>query len=346
MADLTQALSGLNFAGTDSAFGIGQQALAQATPQLINPYGSTGQALGISLGSVLLQSLLGYQAQKSAMEDTLATNKLANAMLRLQTPEDRTAFIETQATDPRIATRLSSLATALTGQQLVQQQLVAQEVARQEALGKFQLGPVGTKLFERDLEKVRQEAAMRVAALQASSAGKAGQPEMDPEDKKLTRFALAADNLAKQFDELNMTAAEFEIARKIPNSKAELAYSNLVGQLPNLARLGGQSAQISDLDTKQQMQSVLGPTIFDKSYSGTESIASRIRQKIKTAPFTPGYNPYEAATTSTTPAMQPVTGVSPERASKIQAINVALAKPGVSSATRNALLAKKEELMK
>lgn len=161
MADLTQALYGLNFAGTDSAFGIGQQALAQATPQLINPYGSTGQALGISLGSVLLQSLLGYQAQKSAMEDTLATNKLANAMLQLQTPEERTSFIETQATDPRIATRLSSLATALTGQQLARQQLIDQELAKQEALGQFELGPIGSKLYQREINKALQLANAR-----------------------------------------------------------------------------------------------------------------------------------------------------------------------------------------
>lgn len=170
MADLTQALSGLNFAGTDSAFGIGQQALAQATPQLINPYGSTGQALGISLGSVLLQSLLGYQAQKSAMEDTLATNKLANAMLQLKTPEERTGFIETQATDPRIATRLSSLATALTGQQLARQNELAlfgdKAIAQIKAEQQFYNTPEGQQAREFELNKIRAEAEARRTPLE------------------------------------------------------------------------------------------------------------------------------------------------------------------------------------
>lgn len=348
MADeLYNALAGISYDPYETGYGLSQQVLASSLPNLMNPYQSTGTNLGIALGGALLTGLLGYQARQSAAEQSLQANRLALQLMGAPSAAQRLDIIET-APDTIMQGKLLGLNTRLAAQQAAMQQLVAQEVAKRQGLAEFELGPTGTKLFEREIDKVRQETAIRAAALRsAAGAGAAGEPQekIDPEDKKLTRYAIGAEKLAQQFQELNMNAAEFEAARKIPGSKADLAYSALMGQLPNLARLGGQSAQISDLDTKQQMLSVFGPTIFDQTYSGTDSIAARIRQKIQTAPFSPGFNPF-ANMTNTPAPMEIRTGVSPEVSAKIKAIDVALSKPGVTPATRSALLAKKEELMK
>ena len=116
MATLEEALLGLNYRGSDTGYGIAATTLGQMTPQLINPYGSTGQAIGIGLGSVLLQSLLGYQARQQAARDTLELNTLANQMQTLATPMARTEFIS-GVSDPMNQSRLSTLSAALTAQE-------------------------------------------------------------------------------------------------------------------------------------------------------------------------------------------------------------------------------------
>ena len=73
MADtLTQALTGLNVAPSETPWGIGAMSLAQSSPLLMNPYSSWQQNLAIGLGANLVAGLLGYQARQSAMEQNLA----------------------------------------------------------------------------------------------------------------------------------------------------------------------------------------------------------------------------------------------------------------------------------
>jgi len=107
MATLEEALYGLNYTPMDTGYGIAAQQVGQLGPQLINPYGSTGQAVGIGLGTILLQSLLGYQARSQAAQDTLQLNTLANQMQTLETPQARTDFIG-GVSDPLQQSRLST----------------------------------------------------------------------------------------------------------------------------------------------------------------------------------------------------------------------------------------------
>lgn len=73
MADtLTQALTGLNVAPSETPWGIGAMSLAQSSPLLMNPYSSWQQNLAVGLGANLVAGLLGYQAKQSAMEQNLA----------------------------------------------------------------------------------------------------------------------------------------------------------------------------------------------------------------------------------------------------------------------------------
>lgn len=152
MATLEEALQGLNYTGADTGYGIAAQSLGQVTPKLINPYASTSEAVGISLGSVLLQSLLGYQARQQAAKDTLELNTLANQMNRLTTPEARTEFIG-GVSDPMNQARLSTLSTALTAQDTARKIDQANKLADLTTSAEFQLGPLGTKVFERDIAK-------------------------------------------------------------------------------------------------------------------------------------------------------------------------------------------------
>lgn len=159
MATLEEALLGLNVSPADTGYGIATQTLGRMTPQLINPYGSTGQAVGISLGSILLQSLLGYQARSQAAQDTLQANTLANQMMSMTTPQARTEFIG-GVSDPMQQSRLSTLATALTAQEQARKAKAADTLLGLETAAEFELGPKGTELFERKTqgEMLRQAA--------------------------------------------------------------------------------------------------------------------------------------------------------------------------------------------
>jgi len=169
MATLAEALQGLNYTGADTGYGIAATTLGQMTPQLINPYGSTGQAIGISLGSVLLQSLLGYQARQQAASDTLELNTLANQLMTQATPEARTEFIG-GVSDPRNQARLSTLSTALTTQEMETKRKLAEavglETGKMKALQEFYASPEGAKVREFELRKIREEGEARRTPLE------------------------------------------------------------------------------------------------------------------------------------------------------------------------------------
>lgn len=153
MADeLTNALAGLQYTPLDTGWGIGAQGVAQALPNLVNPYASPLQNLGVTLGGALVASLLGYQAKKEAFDLGLQTQQYANQMSALTTPEARTDFLAalpSEAIGSGVGGRLSALSRALTQQEALQKLAIGQEVAKQKALAMFELGPEGTKLFER-----------------------------------------------------------------------------------------------------------------------------------------------------------------------------------------------------
>lgn len=167
MATLEEALYGLNYSPMDTGYGIAAQQVGQLGPQLINPYGSTGQAIGIGLGTILLQSLLGYQARSQAAQETLQLNTLANQMQELTTPKARTEFIG-GVSDPMQQSRLSTLATALTAQEQARKIKAAEKLAEMTAGYEAQLGPEGTKVFEREQESLLNRALQQAAASRQS----------------------------------------------------------------------------------------------------------------------------------------------------------------------------------
>lgn len=235
MATLEEALQGLNYTGADTGYGIAAQTLGQMTPQLINPYGSTGQAVGISLGSILLQSLLGYQARSQAAQDTLQANTLANQMMTMTTPQARTDFIG-GLSDPMQQSRLSTLATALNAQErareadLLKLRGVADlEVQKQRAI------EAGVGLEELPaLDKLRKERLSGIFGAPATEAGgitlpEAAQsvdaasmlanPEMQQVLTKPQREALAARAklIDQQREETDKLRKEFSALPEVKN---------------------------------------------------------------------------------------------------------------------------------
>lgn len=287
MADtsLYDALIGLQSSPNQSTWGLVGQGLAATAPALISPYNSPTTNVGISIGSALVQGLLARQAKISAAEDTLAKNKLALELMTSATPQARIDVLS--AAPSEYQTDLAKFNDALTNRDLL-----ASAAANANALNaqkelevkaNFALSDLGEKLYQRELDK----------AVQLAQIAHPGPTDTDKQlardARKLETYKAAAESIAKQFDSLQqLNAAEFEIARRVPGSKAEMAYSNLIAQLPNLSRLTGNISQISDRDVLNMRQGVLGPSLSmfgtDLAASAPADIANRIRNVIATSP--------------------------------------------------------------
>lgn len=218
MATLEEALYGLNYTPADTGYGIAAQQVGQLGPQLINPYGSTGQAVGIGLGTILLQSLLGYQARSQAAQDTLKLNTLANQMQTLETPQARTDFIG-GVEDTTQQARLSTLATALTAQEAARKTKAADKLLDLTTAAEFDLGPLGTKLAQRKQEQEIELARARVRGLTSALGGDttAGTAGALPPLESGTALQAKRDALITRGIELGMT----------PGQAAQYAEKNL-----------------------------------------------------------------------------------------------------------------------
>jgi len=236
MATLEEALQGLNYTGADTGYGIAAQTLGQVAPSLINPYGSTGQAIGIGLGSILLQSLLGYQARQQAAQDTLELNSLANQLMTKTTPESRTEFIG-GVSDPMSQSRLSTLSTALLQQEATRKIKQAEKLADLTTAAEFETSPLAAQVA--DLKATREAEAKRklVQALvpsgSVSTAGVEAAPMPGATEMQSKRDALIARGIA-----MGMTPnAALEYAEK--NTKFETKATGEAGKKIEKARARG-----------------------------------------------------------------------------------------------------------
>jgi len=275
MATLEEALQGLNYTGADTGYGIAAQTLGQVAPSLINPYGSTGQALGIGLGSILLQSLLGYQARQQAAQDTLELNSLANQLMTKTTPEARTEFIG-GVSDPTNQSRLSTLSTALMQQEAARKAKAAEKLLELETGADFELGPKGTELFKRkqQAELERALAARPTPALKPEKNWWEGIPAQ--QKQAIAGAAGSIDslkNLANQFRALEESGVELGLKQYIPGSPEDLAMTQFSTMVPGIAKLLGQLGNLNIYE-----QQVLDDALKGRMLSGSKSIAKRLDQ--------------------------------------------------------------------
>ncbi len=269
--ELYGALSGLNYDPAETGWGASQQVLASSLPGLMNPYQSAGTNIGIALGGALISGLLGYQARQSAAEQSLAANRLAVQLLEAPSATQRLNIIESTP-DTLMQEKLLGVNTRLAAQQAAMQQLIAQEVAKRQGLAKFELGPTGTKLFKRELEKI---AAMRTptttkkpkdffenipAAQKAAFTGIGGQVQQ-------------LRNLAQQFKDLDANAIELNLQKQVPGSKADLAVSAMQSLVPSTVKMLGDTGNLAVQEQENIKEATLGGIT-----SGSQSIAARLDQ--------------------------------------------------------------------
>lgn len=158
MADGTLA-DYLSIAPSSTAWGIGQNALVQALPILMQGRGTTNQNFGTALGMSLVSALLGYQARRSAAEQSLEAADLGTKLIGMNTPQERLALIK-GIDSSNIQQNLLGLNARIAEQELQNQLAQRQKVEELTTNAEFALGPLGTKLFQREVAKeaARQQA--------------------------------------------------------------------------------------------------------------------------------------------------------------------------------------------
>jgi len=160
----------MSFTPQDTLLGSLSAGIGRGTPSLISPYASTGTAAGIGLGSILLQSLLGYQARQQAAEQTLELNRLSSSLLSMQTPQERADYIGTLGdVDPLVLGRLGSLSGALAAQDIQQQRALDLERSKKMLGYELGLSPEAQQLAdleqEREIAKINARGANLVRSL-------------------------------------------------------------------------------------------------------------------------------------------------------------------------------------
>lgn len=206
--DLYGALAGLNYDPAETGYGTSSQVLASSLPALMNPYQGAGTNIGIALGGALISGLLGYQARQSAAEQSLEANRLGLQLLEAQTPQARLGIIESTP-DTVMQGKLLGVNTRLAAQQAALKQLVDQEVAKRTGVAEFELGPLGSALYDRDIRKAAELAGTRRISGGGSGGGGAGQPGTIGKPLDITApetLAGRRDVLIQRGIEMGMTA--------------------------------------------------------------------------------------------------------------------------------------------
>lgn len=312
MADnaLLAALSGMSISPSETLYGQGSDIVGRLAPGLISPRNSFGRNLGTSIGASLIAGLLGYQARQQAAADTLQAAELSTQMLGANTPEERLGLLKSTES-PLVQSRLGQLSAALNTQQLLNKLNQQQKVGELETAANFELSSLGQQLQAQKLKQAILLNAVQGGNIPTEYAGLFTQPENEtmptipgftPKEsreiyKKQKEIEIAqsatpaaqerknavgiVNDLEQTFKNLNLNAAEFNRDKLIPGTPAELAWSKLNGSLAALARVSGQTSQLSDTDLRQQRDSIQGPTVLGVPLSGTESIAKRLKAKLE-----------------------------------------------------------------
>lgn len=216
--------------GVPMSFGVGDtlagslgSGLGAATPTMISPYASTGTALGLGLGSILLQSLLGYQARQQAAERTLELNRLSTSLLGMKDAQERSDFIGTLGdTDPLVLGRLGSLSGALAGQEIQQQRALDLERSKKMLGLDIELSPKAQQVADLNQER-------KIAEIKARNAGftnRFGIRAGDPEKLRIITENFGPLNLQAQTALNNLTPEEWtaiDQKQLDPNTALQLA---------------------------------------------------------------------------------------------------------------------------
>lgn len=223
---LNEALLALPMRPVDTIYGQLSNNVLQNIPNLINPYGSTWEAAGIGLGSVLTSALLGYQARKQAREENALMQPLLTQALQAQTPEQIDAILQQPG-----AARMTDLGTQLKLSILQSQAAAAAKKSEfEQALQLAALkegydvnalhGLANAPDFSQLSPKDQKELNMAERKIKMEEEAKKPQREEDRKfqiDKELQtiRNTISNDPITKMFQE---SKVNFETAKKLAST--------------------------------------------------------------------------------------------------------------------------------
>jgi hypothetical protein len=161
----------LNIDPASTSWGAGQNALATALPIFLSPNQGSNRNFGTALGLSLASALLGYQARRSAAEQSLQAAELGTQLMGMQTPQERLNLIR-GIDSSNVQQRLLGLNAKLSEQELLNQLAQKKAMSDLSFKAEFELGETGRKLAERSLAIKRAEEAgvplSQIDALDAS----------------------------------------------------------------------------------------------------------------------------------------------------------------------------------
>lgn len=286
-------------------WGSGQNALVAALPAFQTPGAGYQQNFGSALGLSLLSALMGYQARRSAAQQSLEAADLGQQLLKIQTPEERLGFIK-GVDNSMVQERLLGLNTKLAEQELANKLAREQKVNELTTAAEFELGPLGQALLKQKQDQAATQKIGELKALEdfyatpegqkasareleriaAQGAARRGFETITPKDfwekipaAQKQAFTAAKGQiselrkLADRFEGLNETAAELAITKRVPGSEADLAISSMNTAVPSTARLLGEVGNLAQEEQERLIRATLGGPL-----SGTQSIAARLRQ--------------------------------------------------------------------
>jgi hypothetical protein len=238
---------------TDELTGALGAGVAQSLPSLVNPYGSTGANLASVLGGGLLAGLFGYSARKEAERKNA---EMLPVMMDLMSARDTGAISNVLKTSP-YGERLAPIGL---------QRMTALEEAQAQTLS-------DEAKFQRQLNLIeaKEKAKAKYRAPEKADEKKdwfVSMPvQMQTGISTMTGVSKELQQLAKKFNDLNMTAAEFNVQAKIPGSDAFLIQKRALTLVPQGVRAMGEVGALTDVEQENAKKNLLGDIT-----SGTESI--------------------------------------------------------------------------
>lgn len=256
MADgltLQGALGGMTVSPMENYYGIGTQALGQALPGLVNPYGKFGTNLTYVLGGALLQGLLGYQARQEANRQNLEIGRLAAQMTALPTAADRVNFLGGIDVDSQVMGKLTNLQSALQQQEVMSQAAIQQQIAQRKALAPIELQIKQAQDRGMTLEEYAKVQPV-LEQVRAQRLAQALTTATTPQETTAAAQKLAASDLINRAEALRPTAQDAlilsptELKQKQEQYDSALSQARALTQLEREERVG--QAQIRESGEK------------------------------------------------------------------------------------------------
>jgi len=241
---LGTALGGLRITGAENPYGMALLGLTQASPSLYNPYSKPATNFGIALGQALLSGLLGYQAKKQAVEESIQASDLASQLIAKPSAQRSTFLkaLEQQDVPTNVLSRLTEINPILLQNELATQaeqaanrkkleQDIALEYVKQTGnlpAGFESLQPLAittpavtptTPEMSGLNPKQQREVQQKVAEQEIVQGPQRRQEAIDKERQALTKQGENATNIANMYDSIeelmsqDSLAADNEIAR-------------------------------------------------------------------------------------------------------------------------------------